>query len=143
MIIGLKVTYLYHDVDVIKVQVTAQNTRYKGSADVYMGTDDLLEAADALNGFPKDCQDRREINFGAAGPKFAGGSVRLELYCKDLAGHTALRAVIEDDYDQEDRAQSANIFVDFEPASLDRFLSELQRVELEHRGSADLITQSI
>jgi hypothetical protein len=138
---GLKVTYLYHDLDLIEVRVTARNERFQGSADVYVGTDGLLEAVSALQGFPKDRSDKREIVFGAAGPKFAGGSVRLEFYCKDLAGHAAFRAVIEDDYAQQELTQSATVFVDFDPASLDQFLIELQEVEREHRGSASLIAR--
>ena len=143
MNVGLKVTYLYHDVDIIEVRFTAENGRFRGSADVYVGTDGLLEAAAALQGFPKDRRDKREIVFGSAGPKFAGGSVRLEFYCKDLAGHTAFRAVIEDDYGQQELTQRATVFVDFDPAALDQFLVELQQVEREHRGSASLITGAL
>ncbi len=127
----------------MEVRVTAENGRYKASADVYVYTNGLLDAVKALESFPKDSQDTREILLGAEGPKFAGGSVRLGFYCKDLAGHTAFRATIEDDYDHKDRAQSATVFVDFEPASLDQFLIELRRVEIEHQGSAVLITQTI
>lgn len=86
---GLKVTYLYHDGDIIEVRIVAENASFRGSADVYVGTDGLLEATAVLEGFPKDRQDTREVVFGAAGPKFAGGSVRLKFYCKDGAGHAA------------------------------------------------------
>ena len=143
MNMGLRVTYLYHDVDIIEVRVAVENARFRGSANVYVGADALLEAAAVLKGFPKDRHDTREIVFGSAGPKCAGGSVRLGFYCIDLAGHTAFRAVIEDDYRRQERAQGATVFVDFEPASLDRFLIELQQVETEHRGSAALISQGI
>ncbi|MDR3734909.1 MAG: hypothetical protein P4L10_05150 [Acidobacteriaceae bacterium] len=137
---GLKITYLYHDADVIEVRVIAENERFRGSVDAYVGTNYLFEAAAELKGFPKDRQDKREIIFGSAGPKFAGGSVRLEFYCKDLAGHAAFRAVIEDDYRQQELTQSATVFVDFDPAALDQFLIELKEVEREHRGFASLLT---
>ncbi len=143
MNVGLRVTYLYHDIDLIEVRITAENAAFRGSANVYVGTDGLLEAAATLEGFPKDRQDTREVIFGAAGPKFAGGSARLKFYCKDGAGHTAFRAEIEEDYSGQERAQSATVFVDFEPASLDRFLIELRQVEEEHRGTATLVTQAI
>lgn len=139
MNVGLKVTYLYHDIDLVEVRITVENAAFRGSADVYLGTDGLLEAAAVLKGFPRDRQDTREVTFGSAGPKFAGGSVRLEFYCNDLAGHTAFRAVIEEDYRGQSQVQCATLLVDFEPASLDRFLVELQQVEKEHRGSASLI----
>jgi hypothetical protein len=140
---GLKVTYLYHDGDIIEVRIVAENVSFRGSADVYVGTDGLLEAAAVLEGFPKDRQDTREVVFGAAGPKFAGGSARLKFYCKDGAGHTAFLAEIVEDYRDQERAQCATVRVDFEPASLDRFLIELRQVEIEHRGTAVLVTQAI
>jgi hypothetical protein len=140
---GLKVTYLYHDGDIIEVRIIAQNASFRGSADVYVGTDGLLEAAAVLEGFPKDRSDTREVAFGAVGPEFAGGSARLKFYCKDGAGHTAFLAEIEGDYGEQKRAQCATVDVDFEPASLDRFLIELRQVESEHRGIAVLLTQAI
>jgi hypothetical protein len=110
---------------------------------VYVGTDGLLEAAAVLEGFPKDRQDTREVVLGAAGPKFAGGSARLKFYCKDGAGHTAFLAEIEEDCRGQERAQCATVSVDFEPASLDRFLIELRQVEIQHRGTAVLVTLAI
>ena len=140
---GLKVDYLYHDGDIIEVRIVVENLSFRGSADVYVGTGGLLDAAAVLEGFPKDREDTREVVFGAAGPKFAGGSARLKFYCKDAAGHTAFLAEIEEDYRDQERAQSTTIRVDFEPASLDRFLIELRQVEIEHRGTAVLVTQEI
>jgi len=140
---GLKVAYLYHDGDIIEVRIVAENASFRGSADVYVGTDGLLEATAVLEGFPKDRQDTREVVFGAVGPKFAAGSVRLKFYCKDGAGHAAFLAEIEEDYGEQQEAQCASVTVDFEPASLDRFLIELRQVEIEHRGGAVLVTQAI
>ncbi|RZU40800.1 hypothetical protein [Edaphobacter modestus] len=140
MIPDLKVTYLYHDADVIEVRVAAENAEFRGTADVYVGTDGLLEAAAALEGFPKNGRDRREVTFGAAGKQFAGGSVHLKFYCKDMAGHATFRATIEGDYGDMDVAESAIVHVDFDPASLDQFLVELRQVEIDHRGSASMIT---
>lgn len=48
MSVGLKVTYLYHVIDLIEVRITAENAAFRGSANVYVGTDGLLEAAAAL-----------------------------------------------------------------------------------------------
>jgi len=140
---GLKVTYLYHDGDLIEVRIVAENASFRGSADVYVGTDGLLEAAAVLEGFPKDRQDTREVVFGAAGPQFAGGSAYFKFYCKDGAGHTAFWVELEEDYRGQGRAQRATVSVDFEPGSLDRFLIELRQVEIKHRGTAVLVTQAI
>lgn len=136
---GLKVTYLWHDNDVIEVRVTVENAGFRGTADVYVGTDGLLEAAATLRGFPINGRDTREVVFGTEGKKFAGGAARLRFYCSDLVGHTEFRATIEGDYGKQEVAESATICVDFEPAALDVFLIELQQIEREHQGSASLL----
>jgi hypothetical protein len=79
MNVSLRVVYLYHDVDVVEIRVTVENPGFRGTADIYVGTGGLLEAASTLEGFPEDHSDKRELVLGAAGKKFAGGSVRLEL----------------------------------------------------------------
>jgi hypothetical protein len=43
------------------------------------------------------------------GKKFAGRTVRLEFYCKDMAGHLAFRATIEADYGDQELAENANL----------------------------------
>ena len=136
MIAGLKVTYLYHDGDIIKVRIIAENHSFSRLRTSCHEPDGLLEAAAVLDEFPTGLQDTREVVFGAAGPKFAGGSTRLKFYCKDGAGHTAFLAEIEEDYPTQGQPQCASVIVDFEPASLDRFLIELRQVEIEHRGAA-------
>ena len=137
---GLKVSYLWHDIDVIEVRVTAETAEFRGTADVYVGADELLKAATLLAGFPTGNLDKRDVVFGASGKGFAGGFVRLEFYCKDGAGHAAFRATIEADYGNLETTESAIVCVSFEPAALDAFLLQLQQVEKEHSGSASLLT---
>jgi len=136
MSIGLEITYLYHDIDIVEVRISVANAQFCGSADVYVGRGELLEVVQTLKGFPKHTSDTREIVFGAFGPTKAGGAVRCEFYCKDLAGHTALRAVVEEDYRQGEFAQGATVLVDFEPAALDAFLTQLELVENQHDSAA-------
>jgi hypothetical protein len=142
MSIGLQVTYLYHDLDMVEVSIAADNGRFRATADVYVGRGELQQAADTLRGFPATSQDTREVTFGSFGPGTAGGAVRLEFFCKDLAGHTAFRAIMEEDYPERESAQCATLLVDFEPAALDKFLRELTQVEAEF-SSATLTLQVI
>ncbi|WP_353070279.1 hypothetical protein RBB75_09375 [Tunturibacter empetritectus] len=137
---GIKCTYLYHDNDVIELHITAGNKKFSGSADVYVGRGQLLEAAATLQGFPNNSKDAREVVFGAFGSKYAGGAVQLQFYCKDLAGHSVFRATIEGDYRDQEGTQSATAIVDFEPASLDSFLAELRLIDEKLSGSAELKT---
>jgi hypothetical protein len=70
---GLKIVYLWHDNDVVEVRVTAENTEFRGTTDVYVGTGGLLEATTLLAGFPKNNLDKREVVFGAAGRNLLAG----------------------------------------------------------------------
>jgi hypothetical protein len=140
MIAGLKVSYLWHDWDVVEVRITVENADFRGTANVYVGTDGLLEAAVMLAGFPSSNLDKRWVEFGATGKRFAGGFVRLDMYCEDGANHTAFRATIEGDYGNREFTESAMVCVKFEPAALDVFLRQLEEIEKGHSGSATLMT---
>lgn len=137
---GLKVTYLWHDNDVLEVRLAAQNIEFRGTADVYIGTSGLGEIAAQLSGFPTSNTDRRVVALGAAGRGTAGGYAMLQFYCTDSAGHAECRATIEADHGNASVTQSAIVQVRFEPAGLDAFLVQLRRVEKEHSGSASLPT---
>jgi hypothetical protein len=133
---GLRVSYIWHDSDVLEVQVVAENDDFRGTAAMYVGRGDLNEAAATLSGFPKNQLDKRELTLGAFGKQFAGGAVNLSFYCRDLAGHATCMAEIESAHSDQEIAGSATVCVDFDPASLDEFLMQLKKVESEHQGSA-------
>jgi hypothetical protein len=131
--------YLYHDSDMIELQFAAFNGRFGGTANVYMEHTRLSEAAKNLEGFPLNASDRKEISFGAFGPRFAGGGVRLRFYCKDLAGHVVVEATIEDDYGNLETTESATVVLNIEPAGIDEFILGMRRLESELSGSATLV----
>lgn len=140
MIAGLKVAYLWHDKDVIELRITAENTRFRATTDVYVGTDELSSAVATMQGFPTNSNDRRRIAFGSAGEAFAGGFAQLDFQCQDAAGHTCFHSAIEDDFKNREVTESAAIQVSFEPAALDTFLIELKQIEQDLSGSACLMT---
>ncbi|WP_263357186.1 hypothetical protein [Acidicapsa ligni] len=143
---ALQFTYLYHDFDLIEVRIEVENARFRGSADVYVDTHKLSEVAAKLKGFPTDVLDAREFMFGGFGSNIAGGAVHLHFFCKDLAGHPIIRARIEafsvdlriPSGSQIDTPESTVLYVDFEPAALDVFLTQLEEIERIHKGSAVL-----
>ena len=149
MTCGLSFSYLYHDVDVMQVRIMVNNNSYQGSADIYIGRRELSEAAAVLEGFPLLPADTRNVIFGAFGQAQAGGALQLEFYCKDLSGHPAIKAKVEEDTlaygnlsGRRNEPESATIYLDFEPAALDGFLIELRRMERELKGSASLTALS-
>jgi hypothetical protein len=135
---GLHLKYLYHDNDIIEVQVFVGNGRFCGTANVYVGIGQLSEAASLLQGFPQQSSDRREVIFGAFGRNYAGGGVRLRFYCKDSAGHAVVEATIEADHIGEEPAESAVVLANIEPASLDLFVPQLRLLEANFSGTASL-----
>jgi len=136
---GLQFEYLYHDVDVLELRITVENARFRGCVDKHVGRGDLVKAASVLKGFPKNPDDTREVIL-------AEGTVRLSFYCKDLAGHPAMRATLKEDshrfrtsdFRRIDSPECAIVYLDFEPAALDEFLKELVHLQQRLSGTASL-----
>jgi hypothetical protein len=103
-----------------------------------VSSNQLSEAAETLQGFPRDSSDTRDILFGAFGANFAGGGVRQRFFCKDMAGHTVVEATIEADYQLAEITERATVIANIEPAAVDQFVVELRRLEIELSGTAAL-----
>jgi hypothetical protein len=131
---GLRVRYLYHDDDILEVEVSAFNGRFAGSTALYIGRDELSLSANALRSFPNSRSDERDLTWGAFGPESAGGALRLHFRCVDSALHVQVSAQIED----SEGTQSAVMLAVVEPAAIDSFIPELRRIERELGGDAIL-----
>jgi hypothetical protein len=140
MVRGIEIRYLYHDNDVIQLQIVADNGRFRGTTRVYAGIGELSDIAESLRGFPEDPYDKRQVMFGQFGRKIAGGAVRLRLYCRDMAGHPVIEVKIEAAYAASYVAETMTALIDFEPAALDVFLQELPKLEKQFSGCAALTT---
>jgi hypothetical protein len=132
------IAYRWHDTDVIQVSVSAWNGRFAGETNLYVGHDELEDLARAVTGFPSGPADTREVILGAFGERYAGGAVKLRFFHRDMAGHTQVEVSIEADYQLSDKTESATLLCDFEPSSLDLFVSQLQAFRLDRNGSAEL-----
>jgi hypothetical protein len=102
-------------VDIVGVRVTVDNACF---ADAYVGRGELQQAADKIRGSRASVQETREVTLGSFGLRAAGGAVRFEcFFCNNIPGHTAFRAIIEEDYPKQEPPQCATVVVDFEPAA--------------------------
>jgi len=129
----------YHDIDVVELKVSAWNGSFGGSTCVYIGQGDLAAAATLLAGFPEGLEDRREVIFGAFGPRSAGGGMSLKFACIDGAGHCQLHVRIEADYDRRELvAERVEMLCMFEPAALDQFVKQMRELNSSLTGSAVL-----
>jgi len=134
---GFQFELLWNDEDVLQLRIRASNSRFGGTADVYVPIGGLAEAAAKLEGFPRNPSDQRELEFGAFGPKTAGGGVHMRFYCEGAAGRAFVETTMESDHKGE-RAETAHFLVAVEAGAVDVFVSELQRLEAERRGFARL-----
>ncbi|HEX3435283.1 MAG TPA: hypothetical protein VHT24_00835 [Pseudacidobacterium sp.] len=99
----------------------------------------MAGTATLLAGFPVDLEDRREVIFGAFGPKSAGGAMNLKFSCIDGVGHCQLHVTIEADYDRRDLlAERVEMLCAFEPAALDQFVEQMRKLNSSLMGSAVL-----
>lgn len=142
MYLGLQLTAIYHDHDLLKLRITASNNHFAGTADVYVSLDEPEQIASALQHFPHDPSDTRAVSIGSFKPDALAG-VQLDFYCSNRAGHAYLKAQIQ----QPDRSTSKNpsdptqvvtLYFRIEPAGLDSFLVELRTLGVTKTGSAHL-----
>ena len=135
----VRLSYRYHDVDAVELEVFAWNGSFGGSTCLYIGQGELADTAKLLTGFPVSLADQRDITFGAFGPKFAGGAMSLNFSCIDGAGHCQLHVTIEAVYDSRDlMAGRVEMLCAFEPAALDQFVEQMRELNSALTGSASL-----
>ena len=125
------------DADVMLCIISCSNGVFSGAARVYLGLDELAALAESLDGFPKNPSDSRKVRLGAPDPSFAGGCINLSFHCVDSAGHTVVDANIRADRYSPGGPGSGNFTIRFEPAALDRFVSDL-RAPRQDLNSAEL-----
>ena len=136
--------YLWHDIDVFEVEVSASNGNFSGAAKTYVGINYLAEAAEMLEGFPNNVSDIRELQFGASGREFAGGSAHLRFFCKNPAGHAVVELRIESEDESNSGSdwnlpeQTALFYGEIEASAVDEFVAELRQLEKSKSGIASL-----
>jgi hypothetical protein len=141
---GLQVKYLWHDIHVLEAEVTASNAIFSGAARTYIGIEYLAEAAQLLDGFPRNKIDIRELEFGAFGRRFAGGAAHLRFFCNDSAGHAVVEPRIASENESNTGSnwnfpeQNALFFEEIEASAVDEFFSQLRQLNKSKSGVASL-----
>jgi hypothetical protein len=134
---------LWNDNDVFEVCVRAWNGKFGGTLEVYVPIGGLAEAAEQVEGFPRNTSDERHLQFGRFGPEWAGGAVAMRFYCKSKAGRTCVEVTIESEYQPQPgvsvkEAERAHFVVPVEASGVDTFVAGLRRLEAERHGTAEL-----
>lgn len=135
----LQLTAVWDDPDMIELRVSAGNGGFSGSTHVYVGLDELSQAASSLAGFPRSPDDRRQLSWGSEDAASHLGLVQLAFRCRDRTGHPVVDVqLVSSDMGEDPPGQSVRLSVPFEAASLDAFVAELPRIERAKRGIAVL-----
>jgi hypothetical protein len=127
MEIGLQLEVIYQDNDLVEVRVSAWNSLFGGSSDVYLNKGELRELAGKLRGFPNSPS--------------AGGRVLINFHCTDGSGHAHVEAKIESN-DAAGSRQSAILFLPIEASAVDSFVDALSGLE-ESVNAAAFLTSTI
>jgi hypothetical protein len=126
---------LEHDGDgVVRFAFFGVNEEFSASIGTWGQPDDHLSLASALRDLPIDPSTRITYRFATT------GTCELQVSCLDALGHLGVWATFIADWpsDSSDKHQSASIFMQTDPASIDRFVSELLRFVPGSRNQACL-----
>jgi hypothetical protein len=124
---GINIALEWWSEDVAIGVISCSNGTFSGEARVYMNPDELRKLGEALNGFPKDGKDRREVELGAFEPSFAGGFVHLKFHCTDSAGPAVVDGSVRADNTSTGGPGCGEFSIPIEAAAVDRFVAELRR----------------
>jgi hypothetical protein len=127
---------LEHDGDgLVRFTVSAANEEFSASTGTWGQANDHLALASALKGFPTASSANVTYKFGST------GTCELEISCLDSLGHVGVWATLTADWPiaNSDRHQTASLFMQCDPASIDTFVSELLRFAPGPLNSACLL----
>jgi hypothetical protein len=127
MELGLTFEVVWSDEHLVELRVHADNGRFAATAECYEAVDCLASLADAMRGFPRSREDRRELTIGATDPAWPG-HVRLTLRCIDGSGHCVADVDVHATDGLVRHAPARAAFsVPIEPAAVDAFVAALRR----------------
>jgi hypothetical protein len=147
---GFRLRYLRNDADLLKLEAFASNGRFSAFARAYAGVNSLAEAAEALEGFPRDSADVRELQFGTfgngaeGGSETEGGAVHMRFFSTGAFGHTVLEIRFEDECERNSGSrwkrpdQTAHFFGWTEPFAVAEFVAEIRQMDESKSGEACL-----
>jgi hypothetical protein len=133
----LELQIVWEDDDMFELKVTASNSRYFGTTEVYDTTESLFSFAQALIGFPKD--NKKLLH--EAGFKDGYAYFSMNFYCIDEAGHIGVEINLEDNVATEFRPEEKDklkVEIIVEPNAIDNFQRELSQLAKKQEGVAVL-----
>ena len=133
----LKLNIIWKDDDMFEIKVTASNTSFYGSIEVYDQSDRLSEFAKLLNTFPEN----DKVLFYEAGEKDSYAYFSMKYYSLGKSGSIGVEINIESNVATEYRKEEKNklkLEIIVEPSAIDRFQKELYHLAKNEEGTAIL-----
>ena len=122
---GIEIEVAWGDEHVLQLDVSASNGIFAGRIEAYGALNLAAEWAAALEGFPRNRDDCREVSTGTFSDEYAGGGASLRFVVRDAAGHCALLVRLRA-ADMVRSTASAEFTIAIEAAAVDRFVAELR-----------------
>ena len=134
--ISLRIERIWDDPDMIEIDVRVFNGAYAGESQVYTVQQDILRFKEELEGFPKS--DDQTAYF-SAGKRDSYAFLSIRAYAFGGRGTCAIHVCMESNVPTHYRPEEKfkiELEMKFEPAALDRFLPQLERVAHDHGSKA-------
>ena len=138
---GIRISKVWYDVDSVELQIEVSDGRSCFSNEVYVGHAELADAASVLDRF----KDRvhgglADIRFGEFGCEYANGAFHARFHFA-RPGRLYITCRLEsafEEFSNNKVASCATLYINSEPALLDRFIGELKAVVACERDEAHL-----
>lgn len=127
----LRFSLVWPGSDIQELAVYAQSEHFSGSVTLYVASDELVDLADRLSGFPVSRADQRTMVLGQA--SLSGyGLVKITFRCRDSTGHVGVYVEMQcAPSEPMDKAESCAVLLQVVPSDIDRFVKELLALKEE------------
>jgi hypothetical protein len=133
----LNLKIIWKDDDMFEIKITASNTSFYGSTEVYDQSERLSEFAKSLNTFPEN----DKVLFYEVGEKDSYAYFSMKYYSIGKSGRIGVEINLESNVATEYRKEEKNklkLEIIVEPSAIDRFQKELYDLTKNEEGSAIL-----
>jgi hypothetical protein len=137
---GLTITAIGSDENWEEYRIEASNGEFSGAVYIYAELGSAPRWAQALDGFPCNATDTRQLSCGWLGaPARAGGLVELRFSCTDPSGHAVLDIALCGELPVGGAPQErAQFRIKISAAGVDQLVKQLQSFSVELESIAHL-----
>ena len=121
---GLRLTWVWHDVDVIQLRGVVETARFRGEGEGYFGYDEGARLAAELARFVKGSQERVAYSSGTN----TSAGIHFELFTRTSARHVYIHLKLMTQGDHE-HVDGVEVTTRVAIAAVERFSRELEQLK--------------